>query len=83
MVSIASVADSSNGAKSTGDIYFYMDRESLKYKDLIVKNAASVLFSDAQNKNCESRHVDPMEPTCMRTMISGTVVEVILIELYH
>lgn len=77
MVSITSVADSPRGGKSTGNIYFFVARESLKYKDLVKLNEATLLFSEAQNGTCQKRSVDPMEPTCMRTMISGLVYRVI------
>lgn len=79
MVSVSSVADSRSGYPSTGNIYFYLAKESLKYKDLIVKNQASMLFSEAHTMRCQQRGTDPMEPTCKRAMLSGKVIQVI----YH
>lgn len=76
MVSITSVADSPRGGKSTGNIYFFVAKESLKYKDLVKLNKATLLFSEAQNATCQMRSVDPMEPTCSRAMISGLVYRV-------
>lgn len=81
MVSVSSVADSRNGFPSTGHIYFFLAKESLKYKDLIVKNQAAMLFSEAHTMRCQQRGTDPMEPTCMRAMIAGKVVEVIYTSL--
>lgn len=76
MVSVSSVADSRFGFSSTGNVYFFLAKESLEYKDLIVKNQASMLFSEAHTMACQSRGTDPMEPTCMRAMISGLVAQV-------
>lgn len=76
MVSITSVADSARGANSTGLINFFVAKESLKYKDLLKLNEATLLFTDAQNGVCQKQNVDPMEPTCVRAMISGTVSRV-------
>lgn len=76
MVSITSVADSPRGGNSTGNIYFFVAKESLKYKDLVKLNEATLLFSDAQTTNCQKQSIDPIEPTCSRVMISGLVYRV-------
>lgn len=76
MVSVQSVADSPRGGNSTGNIYFLIAKESLNYKDLVKLNEATLLFTEAQLGTCQNKSVDPMEPTCMRTMISGQVYRV-------
>lgn len=76
MINVASIADSRYGFSSTGRIYFFLAKESLKYKDLVKKNQATFLFSDAQDMSCQRRGVDPMEPTCKRAIISGQVIQV-------
>lgn len=78
MVSVSSVADSRNGDPSTGNIFFYLAKESLKYKDLLAQNKASLLFSEAHTGQCQHRGTDPMEPTCMRVMLAGQVIPVYL-----
>lgn len=76
VASVVSVADSKWGEKSTGNIYFFMSNLSFTWKNLEADNKATALFSDDQDLACSSKGLDPMEPTCARTIISGKLERV-------
>jgi Pyridoxamine 5'-phosphate oxidase len=75
-VNVIAIADSQKGAKSTGNIYFYLTMLDFTAQDLSKKNQLTALFSMDQSLYCSSRSVDPMEPTCARIMISGEALRV-------
>uniref|UniRef100_A0AAG5CSG4 CREG-like beta-barrel domain-containing protein n=1 Tax=Anopheles atroparvus TaxID=41427 RepID=A0AAG5CSG4_ANOAO len=76
MVNIISVADSARGAKSTGVLYFYLTMLDYTAQDLAKDNRLTVMLSLDQDLYCTKKGVDPMEPTCARIMISGTLVKI-------
>lgn len=76
MVNVIAMADSQVNAKSTGNIYFYLTMLDFTAKDLSKENKLTTLFSMDQSLYCTKRQVDPMEPTCGRTMISGEALRV-------
>lgn len=69
MVGVISYADSALGEKSTGQIYMLLTDLDIPEKDLKQNHKLTLLFTMAQYKNCS----DPMEPTCARLMITGTM----------
>lgn len=76
MVNIISVADSARGEKSTGVLYFYLTMLDYTAQDLDKDNRLTVMLSLDQDLYCTKNGVDPMEPTCARSMISGNAVKV-------
>lgn len=76
MVNVIAMADSEKGAKSTGNIYFYLTMLDFTAQDLSKKNQLTALFTMDQNLYCTKRNVDPMEPVCARAMISGEALRV-------
>lgn len=76
MVNIISVADSARGEKSTGVMYFYLTMLDYTAQDLAKDNRLTVMLSMDQDLYCTKNGIDPMEPTCARIMISGTVVKI-------
>lgn len=76
MVNVIAIADSEKGAKSTGNIYFYLTMLDFTAQDLSKKNQLTALFSMDQNLSCSKQNMDPMEPTCARAMISGEALQV-------
>ena len=76
MVNVIAMADSEKGAKSTGNIYFYLTMLDFTAQDLSKKNQLTALFTMDQNLYCTKRNVDPMEPICARGMISGEALRV-------
>lgn len=76
MVNVIAVADSAKGAKSTGEVYFYLTMLDFTAQDLSKKNELTALFSMDQSLYCSKRDIDPMEPTCARLMISGEALRV-------
>lgn len=77
MVNVIAMADSEKGAKSTGEIYFYLVMLDFTAQDLSKNNKMTVLFSLDQSLYCTKRNVDPMEPTCARIMMSGEALKVL------
>lgn len=73
MVNIISVADSPRDAKSSGHIYFLLTDLDFTGQDLRKNNKLTTLFSNDQDLECSNNDIDPMEPTCGRIMISGSV----------
>lgn len=76
MVNVIAMADSAKGAKSTGNIYFYLTMLDFTAQDLSKKNQLTTLFSMDQNLMCSKQNMDPMEPTCARAMFSGEALRV-------
>lgn len=76
MVNIISVADSAKEEKSTGKIFFLLTDLDFTGQDLEINNNTSLLFTQEQDLSCSSANTDPMEPTCARVIISGTVEKV-------
>ncbi|CRL02242.1 CLUMA_CG015421, isoform A [Clunio marinus] len=76
MVNVIAIADSEKGAKSTGNIYFYLTMLDFTAQDLSKKNQLTALLTMDQNLYCTKQNVDPMEPTCARSMISGEALRV-------
>lgn len=76
MVNVIAMADSEKGAKSTGNIYFYLTMLDFTAQDLSKKNQLTALFSMDQDLSCAKQNMDPMEPTCARAMISGEALHV-------
>lgn len=76
MVNVISMADSAKDEKSTGKIFFYLTMLDFTGQDLSKKNKLTALFSMDQTLYCSKNDVDPMEPTCARTMISGSIEKV-------
>ena len=77
MVNIIAVADSAKGQQSTGSIYFYLTMLDFTAQDLSKDNRLTALFSMDQSLACTKENVDPMEPTCARIMISGSLQQVL------
>lgn len=75
-VNVIATADSQKGAKSTGQIYFYLTMLDFTAQDLSKRNQLTALFTMDQNLSCTKKNVDPMEPTCARVMISGEALRV-------
>lgn len=71
MVNIISMADSALHEKSTGHIYYLLTDLDFTGKDLHKVNKLTALFSDDQDLSCTAKHIDSMEPTCARVIISG------------
>lgn len=71
MVNVVATADSEIGAKSTGNIYFYLTLLDFTAKDLSKSNKLTTLFSMEQTLYCSEHKVDAMEPTCARVIMSG------------
>lgn len=76
MVNVIAMADSEVGAKSTGNIYFYLTMLDFTAQDLSKNNKLTALFTMDQDLYCSKRNIDPMEPTCARGMISGEALRV-------
>lgn len=76
MVQVISIADSPLNEKSTGDIYFYLTNLDFTGRDLTADNRLTLLLSQEQDGTCSTNNIDPMEPTCGRTMISGSITKV-------
>lgn len=76
MVNVIAMADSEKGAKSTGNIYFYLTMLDFTAQDLSKNNQLTTLFSMDQNLLCSKQNIDPMEPTCARVMFSGEALRV-------
>jgi len=76
MVNVVAMADSEKGAKSTGEIYFYLTMLDFTAQDLSKKNQLTALFTMDQNLYCTKQNVDPMEPICARVMISAEALRV-------
>jgi len=76
MVNIISIDDNDLNQKSTGHIRFLLTDKDFTGGDWKNNNKVTMLFSDEQNINCGRKGIDPMEPTCARTIISGKVIEV-------
>lgn len=72
MVDVVSFSDSPRGDNSTGQIYMILTDLHYAEKDLLENNKLTLLFSMAQYKNC----TDPMEPTCARLMMTGSLVKI-------
>lgn len=69
MVNVISVADSKEGV-----IYFMLVDLDFTGQDWHKKNNVTFLFTQDVNGECRAQHKDPMEPTCARAMISGSVI---------
>lgn len=76
MVNVIAMADSEKGARSTGNIYFYLTMLDFTAQDLSKKNQLTALFTMDQNLYCTKKNVDPMEPICARAMFSGEALRV-------
>lgn len=76
MVNVIAIADSEKGAKSTGNIYFYLTMLDFTAQDLSKNNKLTTLFSMDQTLYCSDRKIDPMEPICARVMMSGEALRV-------
>lgn len=76
MVNVIAIADSAKNEKSTGVIYFYLTMLDFTAQDLSKNNKLTALFSMDQRMTCSNQNVDPMEPTCARSMISGEALRV-------
>ncbi|XP_065361623.1 protein CREG1 [Calliphora vicina] len=80
MVNIISVNDNDPFGKSTGRIQFLLTDLDFTGPDWQNNNKATFLFTDEQLMHCTKRNswiyedpIDPMEPTCARTIISGQI----------
>lgn len=71
MVNIISMADSALHEKSTGHIYYLLTDLDFTGQDLHKVNKLTALFSDDQDLSCTAKHIDSMEPTCARVIITG------------
>lgn len=76
MVNLKSVADSARDEPSTGNIYFYLTNLDFTGLDLLKSNKLTAMFSNDQDLECTKNGIDPMEPTCARIIISGSVLQV-------
>ncbi|XP_055850234.1 protein CREG1 [Episyrphus balteatus] len=75
MVNVISISDSAKGDPSTGKIYFLLVDLDFTGKDWRKENKVTFTITSEQSGNCSKIDVDPMEPVCQRTYISGKVVE--------
>lgn len=66
---VISYSDSAQGERSTGEVYMLLTDLDSTEQDLKKDNKLTALFSMAQYGNCS----EPMEPTCARLMISGSM----------
>ncbi|XP_013117035.1 protein CREG1-like [Stomoxys calcitrans] len=73
MVQILSINDYDAKKQSTGRIQFLLTNLDFTGKDVKQNNKVSLLFNDEQLLHCSEQNLDPMEPTCARTIISGEV----------
>ncbi|KAH8323041.1 hypothetical protein KR074_001515 [Drosophila pseudoananassae] len=73
MVNIISTDDSDSNGQSTGRIRFLLTDLDFTGPDWEHNNKVTLMFSDDQTLNCKNAGMDPMEPTCARTMLSGQV----------
>ncbi|XP_037951097.1 protein CREG1-like [Teleopsis dalmanni] len=74
-VNVISTDDNDINGKSTGRIHFLLTDLDFTGKDWKHDNKVSFLYTENQTGKCKARGVDPMEPTCARTLITGKVVE--------
>lgn len=72
MLDVVSFADSAREDNATGQIYMMLTDLHYSEKDLLKDNKLTLLFTMAQYKNCS----DPMEPTCARLMMTGSLRKV-------
>lgn len=72
MLDVVSFADSVRDENSTGEIYMILTDMHYAEQDLLQNNKLTLLFSKAQYKNC----TDPMEPTCARLMMTGSLKKI-------
>lgn len=75
MVNVISIADSTKNGVSTGKIYFLLTDLDFTGQDWRKSNKLTFQISNEQKGLCSRIDVDPMEPICQRTYISGKVVE--------
>ncbi|XP_055903631.1 protein CREG1 [Eupeodes corollae] len=75
MVNVISISDSVRGEPSTGKIYFLLVDLDFTGQDWRKVNKLTFTITSEQNGNCSRIDVDPMEPVCQRTYISGKVIE--------
>ena len=86
MVNIISINDNDADGISTGQIQFLLTDLDFTGPDWQHNNKVTFLFTDQQLMHCTGswgRNIDPMEPTCARTIISGQVVKVIIKYYYR
>ncbi|XP_017102081.2 protein CREG1 [Drosophila bipectinata] len=76
MVNIISTDDSDSNGQSTGRIRFLLTDLDFTGPDWEHNNKVTLMFSDDQTLNCKNSGMDPMEPTCARTMLSGQVKKI-------
>lgn len=76
MVNLKSVADSAKGEASTGNIYFYLTTLDFTGQDLLKSNKVTMMFTNDQDLECSNKGIDPMDPSCGRIILSGSVVKV-------
>lgn len=76
MVNVISIADSPLNEPSTGRIYFFLTMLDFTAQDVSRDNRVTLMFSLDQDGSCSKNGIDPMEPTCARVMISGSVTKV-------
>uniref|UniRef100_A0A1L8EGW2 Putative pyridoxamine 5'-phosphate oxidase n=1 Tax=Haematobia irritans TaxID=7368 RepID=A0A1L8EGW2_HAEIR len=75
MVNVLAVNDNNEKKESLGRIQFLLTNLDFTGKDVKQNNNVTLLFSDEQLLHCSEQNMDPMEPTCARTIISGKVLK--------
>jgi len=75
MVNMISIADGIKDGKSTGVIYFLLTDLDFTGKDLLVQNKITFMISNDQDLSCTKNDIDPMEPTCARIHLTGSVIK--------
>jgi len=72
---LVSFADGPVGSNK-GAPYFFISSMSTTWKNIQHNNTVSLTVSEAQSDYCETRGIDPMEPTCARITLTGQVEQV-------
>ncbi|XP_031635509.1 protein CREG1-like [Contarinia nasturtii] len=73
MVNVISIADSANGAPSTGRIYLLLTDLDFTGQDLAHNNKLTAMFTEDQDLACTLNNTDTMEPTCGRVIFTGKI----------
>ncbi|KAM9766603.1 protein CREG1 isoform 2-T3 [Menidia menidia] len=78
---VFSVSDGPRGA-SSGVPYLYMTRMEVSVQDLQVNPQASLSMSLAQTDYCRQQGFDPQSPLCAHIILSGSVMEVWVLDYF-
>jgi len=74
-VNMVSMVDGVLGESSTGTPYFFMTDMAMSGHDMVSNPKMSIALSLAQGGYCRDNNLDPQDPRCARTILSGERVK--------